>query len=340
MRPFWSIAGRVLLVAVVVFAVRIYSDRGAAQPTLGTASVIPWTPTSPEPAPSPSPTPTPAADAPPCDVSNIRAAYWNSGAATGHTMTAFSFVNAGAERCFVLGRPTVELVNTKGRRLPRSSGEPSFYPDDGPIPVVLEPGVAPPHENEGLPKGAAVIGIELFDCNADYQIGRVLVTFAGGTIEPAIRAGAIGTSGQAVCDEPERAAAPPNTAVSNFAPAPEPEPPREASPYSMLQVSIEAPTSVEGGDRLRYFVTLRNTGAHPFVFPDECPTYREGLKGITGELYSLNCAGVVIGADEVVTFEMFLAIPRTSDTEDTALLWWLDPYRFGPGNNLMVEVRA
>lgn len=347
MRSFWPIAARIVVLAAVIVGVRLYADRGSAQPLLGSDSVIPWTPAPPGPAPTPSPTPfpTPPQGVSRCAAGQVRASYWQSGAATGHLISAIAFVNVGEERCFVSGRPTLQLVTTTGRKLPKSTDESSFYPDEGPVPVVLSPGLAPPEEAEGLPRGEASVGFELFDCNTNYQIDRILLTFDGGTQDLNVDDRAIGFSGQAYCDgNPDADKAPPKTTVSNFVGAPEPEPEQERSKYSTLNVSIEAPQTSSAGERFRYLVTLRNMRDQPFDFRNECPTYREGLKGaksaFTEELYSLNCGGIVIGPKSEVTFEMFLRIPSTSEAQQAALFWNLDAYRFGPSSNALIEIRA
>jgi plastocyanin len=89
---------------------------------------------------------------------------------------------------------------------------------------------------------------------------------------------------------------------------------------------------VGAGSRLRYLVTLKNTGQISIAFiTNRCPVYREVAATTTESSsgrYYLNCAGVSIKPGTEVTFEMFIDLPAHAHGRGT-LTWTLDPDRSG-----------
>lgn len=318
-----------------VLGVSLMVHRGAAPPVAtpsSSSNVVPWLDS---PAQEPSPTPTSIHGIARCAASALSGSFLTTLEGAGNDANVLAFVDVGNRPCYIQGRPQVRLVTSDGRKLsPSDPGAGTFFPDEGPIPVRLEPGTTSPDRGTQIKPGQAELAIEWFDCDLRDRITQVLISIGGGTVTVRIDPDSIVRSGQAGCT-PDRRTTPPLTMVNNFqAQRPGSE---GSSDFAILSATIDAPKEVRPGTRLRYLVTLTNTGQIAVVFNGSlCPTYREVAAAgsdSSSRRYILNCAGVSIDPGAEIIFEMYIDLPSRASGKGH-LTWTLDPDRSGgvPGS--------
>jgi Protein of unknown function (DUF4232) len=277
--------------------------------------LVPWIATPARPSPSPDAAQGPPAvppGTPACTVGQLQAsASWQG--ATGSLAGAVTFFTSRGRAtppCFLVGYPTITLLDRHGRPLqltadPRSGKE-------APPPVLLRPGLAAQVEFAWLnwcgPKPGP-IGLRV-----------TLPPPRGGTLVPTVD---LNTRRDLTprCDAP---AAPSRLSRGPFvARAPELPP----DPLSSLRVRVTLPPSVVAGRPLHYTVTLANPTTAPVSLRD-CPSYEERVSlahgGTAAERHLLNCAPVAaIGPRQQVTFAMVLDLPATLRPGKGVLVWLL-----------------
>ena len=286
--------------------------------------VVAW---ADDPAPQPSPTPSWAPGIAACQAGSLAANFLTTWDAAGNEANVFSIVNVAPQQCYVQGRPEIRLALQSGRTLV-STGTATFFPDDGPIRLVLLPKTAPPPVDGELQPGQAQLAFEWFDCNQADEIKSVSLHLATGTVVAKGDPQRFVRSDLAACANVSSSA--PSLSVNNFETR---RPGSEtSSDFAILSARLTVPPMADAGERLRYIVTLSNTGQIAMVFNQQkCPVYAEsiGAGGAqTSNRYRLNCAGLTIAPGESLDFEMYIRVPATGRGAAT-LLWVLDPDHAG-----------
>jgi len=256
--------------------------------------------------------------------------------AAGNDLATLAFVDIGKHPCYLRGRPTVRLLTSTGRVLPHSSGA-SFFPDDGPIIVVLKPGIQLPKVDGQWSSGQGQLGIQAVDCNPKDKVVRALIDLPTGRLTVQVPPDRITSIGPACPNVGNGGGVEESIEVNNF----QYPPPDQSGPslYTSVAVNIDASGPVTSGARFRYLVTLTNLSFNELWFPG-CPTYRQDLSwsgSLTGRALRLNCPSGSIPANGSLTFEMLIDVPSDARGEGT-LRWWLDPFHGGPKVATMIQI--
>jgi Protein of unknown function (DUF4232) len=336
-----------LLAAAVigaVIAVRVASPSGPSTPRVSphtSPRVVVWIDA---PVAEPSAVPTSIEGVPRCPASQVSATFLTTWGAAGNDANVLAITNRGSTPCYVRGRPRVRLVTTDGRRLPPSvANDGTFFPDDGPVPIRLQPGTTPPQRDGLLRPGQAQLAVEWIDCDRRDQIAAFLIELTTGTVTVRVDPELVVRSAEPACDSNPSARGS-STRVNNFQRRRLGSGP--SSDMAILGATILGPSAAEPGSRLRYLVTLTDpegpTGNTVPLDTDPCPAYQESLalgSTVVSRRYLLNCSGLVLSSDHSVTFEMFIDVPPNISGTAT-LTWVLDPDRLGPSAQTAVVFPA
>jgi hypothetical protein len=294
-------------------------------------TVVPWTEATPgEPTPLPSAAPA-SASTPRCRAAGLQAKFGFSVGAAGNDANVLAFANRTSYECALQGAPAVRLIRPSGEALQSEYAEGSYFPDHGRERVAVKPGIALPADESRMQPGIAMLYFTWADCDEADTAAFVEVALpgGGGSMRIAAPEGGFVRTAQPACDGNPSARGS-RVEVNNFQSVePEPVPPAD---YSALTATIEAPASVKAGSRLRYTVTLTNTGARDVSF-DPCPAYTETIGGDgikAAGLYLLNCVDApTLSAGKSLTFEMFLDVPASPTNTGPGYLHW--DFRDGTG---------
>jgi hypothetical protein len=287
-------------------------------------------------APTPPATPRPPIPVPPgtpaCRASQLAGASAGEEAATGNVNMPIVLRNRDASACYLAGWADLTILDGRGRVLAAAAGRANrgtFFNDWPKVPVLMAPNTPPLPARPGLGRplrhGQAVMNLAWYDCRQPRAAVLVVdLPAAGGRLRvPFDQKGAYSPA----CDDPsaggKRAGwvsrGPLSPAGFTWPPAPR---------YLDVRVGIHVPAAVRRGSTLAYQVTLTNRD-HGSYRLDPCPDYNEflGRKDVVAS-YQLNCQPVgAIAPGERVTFQMRLAIPATTVTGTSRLIWGLSDGR-------------
>ena len=284
-------------------------------------SLVPWVdrPAAHYVAPSPS---HPAADARPCEPTDLGARSGQEGFGLGNSNLPVTFVNRSTSACALVGFPTLDGIDASGVAHPVRVSHGSYFGDPGP-PANLAPGGSAALNISGADACPAIL-------DGHHQVYPALRVGlpAGGSVE--VDGGGFDT----ICGVSVSAFGVPAAGDAAAGPLPLP-----------LTASIAAPASVVAGTTLDYVVTLANPTAASFPLVP-CPSYEEFVGSGSDSVwvatirdYMLDCDTVhAVPAGGSVSFEMRLAIPLDQPSGTAKFGWDLQGDR-GPWANAPLQVR-
>ncbi|CAN5330647.1 hypothetical protein BH11PSE11_BH11PSE11_27130 [soil metagenome] len=246
----------------------------------------------------------------PCAESDLQITAGAKGAYRGQATQEIRLSNRGADKCFLNGFPSTQLLPTG--QAPQSLAAHDRAPQVARDRLELEPG-----------QDAVVLIGTPGSCDAAIGPQRKVNT----RLQLALPGGGSkvlnGVHVDTLCG---------NASVLRFDAvhndtSPSAKAAKDKSPFGQLSGTVTAPEIVGRGATLRYSVTLYNAGTAAISFAS-CPSYTQSLYvdgKVTANTMRLNCGatGSQIAANSSATYEMQLAVPADLPAGDAKLSWQL-----------------